>query len=174
MGECGTLGVRVEGAAGTGPSLRLLADLGSGAAHNNSSALVGAVGRDNHSCLHQLGTCPAFTHGPPTVPSSHSPPATYRPGPYLDDPKVRKQFSEAYRVMTDGFLAFPLKFPGTAVWRSMQVGAGGAGRGVGHCGIGCVGEGEWRWGCWVLRGGVQWAWGWMACTCGTCVGPLYC
>ncbi|KAI8471151.1 MAG: cytochrome P450, C-22 desaturase [Monoraphidium minutum] len=41
-------------------------------------------------------------------------------GPYLDDPKVRVEFGVRYRAMTDGFLAFPLKFPGTAVWRAMK------------------------------------------------------
>lgn len=41
-------------------------------------------------------------------------------GPYLDDPKVRADFGVAYRAMTDGFLSFPLKFPGTAVWRAMK------------------------------------------------------
>jgi cytochrome P450 family 710 subfamily A protein len=49
------------------------------------------------------------------------------PGPYLDDPKVQARFSEAYRVMTDGFLAFPLKFPGTAVWKAMKVRSGDRG-----------------------------------------------
>eukprot|EP00877_Chromochloris_zofingiensis_P010637 jgi/Chrzof1/5827/Cz16g17100.t1 len=41
-------------------------------------------------------------------------------GPYLDDPKLRIKFSDAYRAMTDGFLTFPLKFPGTAVWKAMK------------------------------------------------------
>ncbi|KIZ02570.1 hypothetical protein MNEG_5387 [Monoraphidium neglectum] len=41
-------------------------------------------------------------------------------GPYLDDPEVRTEFGVRYRAMTDGFLAFPLKFPGTAVWRAMK------------------------------------------------------
>jgi hypothetical protein len=33
---------------------------------------------------------------------------------------VRKEFGVRYRAMTDGFLTFPLKFPGTAVWRAMK------------------------------------------------------
>jgi hypothetical protein len=41
-------------------------------------------------------------------------------GPYLDDPKVAAKFSTAYMEMTGGFLTFPLKFPGTAVWRAMK------------------------------------------------------
>lgn len=41
-------------------------------------------------------------------------------GPYLDDDAVRAEFGRRYRDMTDGFLAFPLKFPGTAVWRAMK------------------------------------------------------
>jgi cytochrome P450 family 710 subfamily A protein len=41
-------------------------------------------------------------------------------GPYLDDPEERAAFSQAYRAMTDGFLALPLKLPGTRVWRAMQ------------------------------------------------------
>lgn len=41
-------------------------------------------------------------------------------GPYLDDPKVAKQFTDAYMEMVAGFLTFPLKFPGTAVWRAMK------------------------------------------------------
>jgi cytochrome P450 family 710 subfamily A protein len=41
-------------------------------------------------------------------------------GPYLDDPEERDRFSDAYRAMTEGFLALPLKLPGTKVWRAMQ------------------------------------------------------
>ena len=41
-------------------------------------------------------------------------------GPYLDDPVVKKKFSQAYSDMTDAFLAFPLCVPGTAVWRGRQ------------------------------------------------------
>lgn len=41
-------------------------------------------------------------------------------GPYLDDQVVRAKFSEAYRNMTDAFLAFPLCVPGTAVWKGRQ------------------------------------------------------
>ena len=41
-------------------------------------------------------------------------------GPYLDDPVVREKFSDAYRHMTDAFLAFPLCVPGTAVWKGRQ------------------------------------------------------
>jgi hypothetical protein len=44
-------------------------------------------------------------------------------GPYLDDPKVAKKFTDCYMDMVGGFLTFPLKFPGTAVWRAMKVGA---------------------------------------------------
>jgi hypothetical protein len=44
-------------------------------------------------------------------------------GPYLDDPKVAKKFSDSFMDMVGGFLTFPLKFPGTAVWRAMKVGA---------------------------------------------------
>lgn len=41
-------------------------------------------------------------------------------GPYLEDPVEREKFSEAYRAMTEGFLAFPLCVPGTAVWKGKQ------------------------------------------------------
>mmetsp|Transcript_22957 Transcript_22957/g.50366 ORF Transcript_22957/g.50366 Transcript_22957/m.50366 type:complete len:531 (+) Transcript_22957:194-1786(+) len=41
-------------------------------------------------------------------------------GPYLDDPKTRAEFSEAYRNMTDAFLAPPFCLPGTAVWKGRQ------------------------------------------------------
>lgn len=41
-------------------------------------------------------------------------------GPYLDDPVEREKFSDAYRAMTDAFLAFPLCVPGTAVWKGRQ------------------------------------------------------
>jgi hypothetical protein len=33
---------------------------------------------------------------------------------------VRDEFAARYRAMTEGFLALPLKFPGTAVWRAMR------------------------------------------------------
>lgn len=33
---------------------------------------------------------------------------------------MRAEFGVRYRAMTDGFLSFPLKFPGTAVWRAMK------------------------------------------------------
>ncbi len=32
----------------------------------------------------------------------------------------RALFSDAYRAMTDGFLAFPLLLPGTGVWKGRQ------------------------------------------------------
>jgi cytochrome P450 family 710 subfamily A protein len=38
-------------------------------------------------------------------------------GPYLDDPETKARFTQAYRDMTDAFLAFPVCVPGTAVWR---------------------------------------------------------
>ena len=41
-------------------------------------------------------------------------------GPYLDDPSERKKFSSAFMDMTQGFLAFPLCIPGTAVWKGKQ------------------------------------------------------
>ena len=41
-------------------------------------------------------------------------------GPYLDEPGVSHQVSEAYRNITNGFLAFPLCVPGTAVWKGKQ------------------------------------------------------
>lgn len=41
-------------------------------------------------------------------------------GPYLDDAEEKEKFSVAYRHMTDAFLAFPVCFPGTAVWRGKQ------------------------------------------------------
>ena len=41
-------------------------------------------------------------------------------GPYLDDPVVKEKFSQAYSDMTDAFLAFPLCFPGTTVWKGRQ------------------------------------------------------
>jgi hypothetical protein len=50
-------------------------------------------------------------------------------GPYLSDPKVAARFTDAYMDMVAGFLTFPLKFPGTAVWRAMKVRRA--------CGCGC-------------------------------------
>lgn len=41
-------------------------------------------------------------------------------GPYLDDPETKARFTQGYRDMTDAFLAFPVCFPGTAVWRGRQ------------------------------------------------------
>lgn len=41
-------------------------------------------------------------------------------GPYLDDPETKRKFSEGYMAMTDAFLAFPLCFPGTTVWKGQQ------------------------------------------------------
>lgn len=41
-------------------------------------------------------------------------------GPYLDEPGVANEVSEAYRNITNGFLAFPLCIPGTAVWKGKQ------------------------------------------------------
>ncbi|PRW58849.1 cytochrome P450 [Chlorella sorokiniana] len=41
-------------------------------------------------------------------------------GPYLDDPEVRAKFSKSYYAMTDGFLAFPICLPGTAVWKARK------------------------------------------------------
>ena len=41
-------------------------------------------------------------------------------GPYLDDALTKEKFTIAYRDITDGFLAFPICFPGTAVWRARQ------------------------------------------------------
>jgi hypothetical protein len=35
---------------------------------------------------------------------------------------VAKKFTDCYMDMVGGFLTFPLKFPGTAVWRAMKVG----------------------------------------------------
>lgn len=34
---------------------------------------------------------------------------------------MAKEFTDAYMEMVAGFLTFPLKFPGTAVWRAMKV-----------------------------------------------------
>lgn len=42
-------------------------------------------------------------------------------GPYLEDPKVQRQFTDSYNDMAKGFLTFPLKFPGTQVWKAMKV-----------------------------------------------------
>jgi len=41
-------------------------------------------------------------------------------GPYLATagPAVRRKFTACFSDMTQGFLAFPLCFPGTAVWRA--------------------------------------------------------
>lgn len=41
-------------------------------------------------------------------------------GPYLTmaGPAVRRKFTACFIDMTQGFLAFPLCFPGTAVWRA--------------------------------------------------------
>lgn len=41
-------------------------------------------------------------------------------GPYLDDPAEKAKFSAAFMDMTNGFLAFPLCLPGTAVWRAKR------------------------------------------------------
>ena len=41
-------------------------------------------------------------------------------GPYLGDAAQRDKFSACFQDMTQGFLAFPLCFPGTAVWRARQ------------------------------------------------------
>ncbi|KAF8056740.1 CYP710A1 [Scenedesmus sp. PABB004] len=41
-------------------------------------------------------------------------------GPYLDDPAVAARFTSSFMDMVAGFLTFPLKFPGTAVWRAMK------------------------------------------------------
>ena len=41
-------------------------------------------------------------------------------GPYLDNPEEREKFSAAFMDMTQGFLAFPLCVPGTAVWKGKQ------------------------------------------------------
>ena len=41
-------------------------------------------------------------------------------GPYLDDPLEKEKFSSAFMDMTQGFLAFPLCIPGTAVWKGKQ------------------------------------------------------
>jgi cytochrome P450 family 710 subfamily A protein len=41
-------------------------------------------------------------------------------GPYLDDPETKRKFTEGYLAMTDAFLAFPLCFPGTTVWKGRQ------------------------------------------------------
>ena len=41
-------------------------------------------------------------------------------GPYLDDPETKRKFTEGYLAMTEAFLAFPLCFPGTTVWKGRQ------------------------------------------------------
>ena len=41
-------------------------------------------------------------------------------GPYLTDPVKRQKFSDCFQDMTQGFLAFPLCIPGTAVWKGKQ------------------------------------------------------
>eukprot|EP00887_Chlorella_sp_A99_P004786 scaffold4.g4786.t1 len=41
-------------------------------------------------------------------------------GPYIDNEEERAKFSQAYREMTEAFLAFPLPLPGTAVWKGRQ------------------------------------------------------
>ncbi len=41
-------------------------------------------------------------------------------GPYLDNPEEKERFSAAFMDMTQGFLAFPLCVPGTAVWKGKQ------------------------------------------------------
>jgi len=74
-----------------------------------SAVLCCALPRLVLSCL--ALSCPALL----------CPALLYPAGPYLDDPKVAKQFTDAYMEMVAGFLTFPLKFPGTAVWRAMKV-----------------------------------------------------
>ena len=41
-------------------------------------------------------------------------------GPYLDNSEEKEKFSAAFMDMTQGFLAFPLCVPGTAVWKGKQ------------------------------------------------------
>lgn len=41
-------------------------------------------------------------------------------GPYLNNASEREKFSSAFMDMTQGFLAFPLCVPGTAVWKGKQ------------------------------------------------------
>ena len=41
-------------------------------------------------------------------------------GPYLGDAATRKKFSDGFADMTNGFLAFPLCVPGTAVWKGRK------------------------------------------------------
>ena len=41
-------------------------------------------------------------------------------GPYLTDVVKRQKFSDCFQDMTQGFLAFPLCIPGTAVWKGKQ------------------------------------------------------
>jgi sterol 22-desaturase len=41
-------------------------------------------------------------------------------GPYLDDPVVKERFTQGYHDMTEGFLAMPIYFPGTTVWRARK------------------------------------------------------
>jgi cytochrome P450 family 710 subfamily A protein len=41
-------------------------------------------------------------------------------GPYLDDPDTKARFTDAYRLMTDAFLAFPVCLPGTTVWKGRR------------------------------------------------------
>lgn len=41
-------------------------------------------------------------------------------GRYLRDGTEREKFSSAFIDMTEGFLAFPLCVPGTAVWRGKR------------------------------------------------------
>lgn len=41
-------------------------------------------------------------------------------GPYLGDAATRVKFSQSFADMTNGFLAFPLCVPGTAVWKGYK------------------------------------------------------
>jgi cytochrome P450 family 710 subfamily A protein len=40
-------------------------------------------------------------------------------GPYLDEDQ-RKEFANNYRMMNEGFLAFPISLPGTTLWKAIR------------------------------------------------------
>lgn len=41
-------------------------------------------------------------------------------GPYMDNPEEREKFCQAFVDMTLGFLAIPILFPGTTVWKARK------------------------------------------------------
>ena len=41
-------------------------------------------------------------------------------GPYIPDEAERIEFCDAYLHMVEGFLAFPISFPGSGLWKAIR------------------------------------------------------